>query len=469
MYRNIARRVNRKGNMLVIIRQIVIYYDVIFFLILSRALYLSIPSTSENNGENTISVDRLVPNFLTNKKLFDLLDNRMEIYQPSADRSLLVTLAKTKVVVEKSASPKLADLESLTISDLKQLLDQRGIMYNSRSTKHDLIGAVIISGPVTIEALAHMKQIGDPKIGAVHEFNDFNIEETVEKHNESIFLINIWPQRLQSSYFNKLSWKALQRKLSYMDFKFGELDCGLKKRICMKRKWNISTLYLYTPGKENTTEYYITDDYSVHSIFSSIQNEINYRVKHISSWETFTSSKWAFYYGSKDKIAIRIILFTNMTLPPMFLSSLSVKYRDTVNIGMVNIASHKGRRILRQLKQKYWPLLLVVTKRGIFTYGKLQGEHFTYQELDFYLSNLLQDFQPIKQWYHKLPCFLDPTLIGLIIVWFKATHVFSRVGIIYEERNRCHQHDGDDVDNNHTMETVTHEAEQLRIINQKYN
>ncbi|VDI55244.1 Hypothetical predicted protein [Mytilus galloprovincialis] len=146
---------------------------------------------------------------------------------------------------------------------------------------------------------------------------------------------------------------------------------------------------------------------------------MNYRVKHISSWETFTSSKWAFYHGSKDKIAIRIILLTNMTVPPMFLSSLSVKYRDTVNFGMVNIASHKGRRILRQLKQKYWPLLLAVTKRGIFTYGKLPGEHFTYQELDFYLSYLLQDFLPIKQWYHKLPFFLDPTLIGLIIVWFK--------------------------------------------------
>lgn len=48
------------------------------------------------------------------------------------------------VVVEESVPPMLVDLESLTISDLKQLLNQRGI--KSTSTKHDLIGAVNISG-----------------------------------------------------------------------------------------------------------------------------------------------------------------------------------------------------------------------------------------------------------------------------------------------------------------------------------
>ncbi|OPL33506.1 hypothetical protein AM593_03516, partial [Mytilus galloprovincialis] len=137
-------------------------------------------STDENIVENKISSDRLDPDYLTNKQLFSLLDSRGEVYRRSADRSRLVTLAKTK-------------------------------------------------GPVTTEALAHMKRIGEPTIGPVHEFNAFNFKKTLEKYNDSIFLLNILPPRLKSSYFNESSWNALRRKLTYMDFKFGELDCDFEK------------------------------------------------------------------------------------------------------------------------------------------------------------------------------------------------------------------------------------------------
>ncbi|XP_063425935.1 uncharacterized protein LOC134709716 [Mytilus trossulus] len=448
-------------------RRIVVDYDVLFIIFIARAIHLLGTFKIENVMiENKISADRLDPDYLMDKELYSLLDSRGEVYRRGADRSRLVTLAKTKVVTEESVPPKLVDLESLIISDLKHLLDQRGIMYYSRSTKHDLIGAVNISGPVTIEAIDHMKQMGKSKIGPVHEFNAFNIEETVEKHNDSIFLINILPPRLKSSYFKESSWNALRRKLTHMDFKFGELDCDFEKRICLKRKWNISTLYLHTPGKDNITEYYIRDDYSIHGIFLSIQQAINYRIQPISSWDVFTSSKWAFYHGSTDKIAVRLILFTNMTVPPMFLSSLSVKYRDKVRFGMVNMESNKGRRILRKLKQKYWPLCLVVTKQGILTYGNLPGEYFTYRELDFFISNLLHDFRPSEIWYHKLSIFLDPTMIGLLIIRFLARLVLPRFWIMNEDGNQGNQQDGDDVDNNDTMESETLKAEQLRIINQ---
>ncbi|VDI55246.1 Hypothetical predicted protein [Mytilus galloprovincialis] len=453
--------------MLETIKTYVISYDVLLYIFLSRAVYLIVYSTDENIVENKISSDRLDPDYLTNKQLFSLLDSRGEVYRRSADRSRLVALAKTKVNVEESTPPILADLESLTIPDLKHLLNQRGIMYYKRSTRHDLIGAVNISGPVTTEALAHMKRIGEPTIGPVHEFNAFNFKKTLEKYNDSIFLLNILPPRLKSSYFNESSWNALRRKLTYMDFKFGELDCDFEKRTCLTQKWNISTLFLYTPGKKINREYPIRDDYNLHSIFSDIQKEINYKISIISSWDIFTSSKWAFYHGPKDKIAVRIILFTNMTIPPMFLSSLSVKYRDKVNFGMVNMASHKGRNILKKLKQKYWPLLLVVTKQGILTYGKLPGEYFTYRELDFFLSTLLQDFQPLEKWYHKLSIFLDPTMIGLLIVRFLVSLLKSRIGIKKEEKTKSRYNIMQDVDDDDSMENRIHEAGQKLIIDQQ--
>ncbi|XP_076097024.1 uncharacterized protein LOC143067567 [Mytilus galloprovincialis] len=215
--------------MLETIKTFVISYDVLLYIFLSRAVYLMLYSTDENIVENIISSDRLDPDYLTKKQLFSLLDSRGEVFRRSADRSRLVTLARTKVSVEESEPPILADLESLTISDLKHLLDQRGIMYYRRSTKHDLIGAVNISGPVTIKALSHMTRVGEPTIGPVHEFNAFNFMKTLEKYNDSIFLLNILPPRLKSSYFNESSWNALRRKLTYMDFKFGELDCDFEK------------------------------------------------------------------------------------------------------------------------------------------------------------------------------------------------------------------------------------------------
>ncbi|XP_063429959.1 uncharacterized protein LOC134712392 isoform X2 [Mytilus trossulus] len=452
--------------MLETIKTCVISYDVLLYIFLSRAVYLMLYSTDESIVENKISSDRLDPDYLTNKQLFSLLDSRGEVFRRSADRSRLVTLAKTKVSVEESEPPILADLESLTISDLKHLLDQRGIMYYRRSKKHDLIGAVNISGPVTAEALSHMKRVGEPTIGPVHEFNAFNFMKTLEKYNDSIFLLNILPPRLKSSYFNESSWNALRRKLTYMDFKFGELDCDFEKSICLKQKWNISTLFLYTPGKKVNTEYPIRDDYNLHSIFSDIQKAKNYKISKISSWDIFTSSKWAFYYGSKDKIAVRVILFTNMTVPPMFLSSLSVRYRDTVNFGMVNMASHKGRSILRKLKQEYWPLCLIVIKQGILTYGKLPGEYFTYRDMDFFLSTLLQDFHPTEKWYHKLSIFLDPTMIGLLIFRFIGRYLISIIGLKKVGKNKRNPDGAQGVDDD-SMKSRIHEAGQSRIINQQ--
>lgn len=86
--------------MLETIKTYVISYDVLLYIFLSRAVYLIVYSTDENIVENKISSDRLDPDYLTNKQLFSLLDSRGEVYRRSADRSRLVTLAKTKGIVK---------------------------------------------------------------------------------------------------------------------------------------------------------------------------------------------------------------------------------------------------------------------------------------------------------------------------------------------------------------------------------
>lgn len=75
-----------------------------------------------------------------------------------------------------------------------------------------------------------MKIMGEPEVGSVIEFNAFNINKNLDKHNESVHLINILPPRLKYSFFNESSWHSLRRKLSYLEFKFGELDCDFEKR-----------------------------------------------------------------------------------------------------------------------------------------------------------------------------------------------------------------------------------------------
>lgn len=82
-------------------RRIVVDYDVFFIIFIARAIYLLGTFKIENVMiENKISADRLDPDYLMDKELYSLLDSRGEVYRRGADRSRLVTLAKTKGTCE---------------------------------------------------------------------------------------------------------------------------------------------------------------------------------------------------------------------------------------------------------------------------------------------------------------------------------------------------------------------------------
>lgn len=145
----------------------------------------------------------------------------------------------------------------------------------------------------------------------------------------------------------------------------------------------------------------------------------------------------------------------------MFFSALSVKYRKQVSFGMVNIESHKGRTILRKLKQGRRALCLVVTKTGILTYGKLPGEFFTYVDLELFLQNLLRDFQPDSKWYHKISYLLDPIFIVLLCIRFVSRNACKMLRKHVEPQNRD-TNENDEKDRREEQEREEQEREENR-------
>lgn len=131
-------------------------------------------------------------------------------------------------------------------------------------------------------------------------------------------------------------------------------------------------------------------------------------------------SDW-FSWNEKHS-GVRVVLFSKMTIPPMFFSVLSVKFTGRAKFGMINTNSDPGRTILHKLRFDKLPHYMIVTPEGNFTFGSQQGEYLNYHSMALYLKTMYPEVNDL---------FLISLVLINIACWYVTVFSINTINYVY--------------------------------------
>lgn len=162
-------------------------------------------------------------------------------------------------------------------------------------------------------------------------------------------------------------------------------------RLCQRKKWFTSRLILAVPkgfrAKDQVLLRSYTGSSKIQPVFDWINLNLASRIKHINSTEEIEND-WFTFSGKKQDSKLRMILFSQMSISPMFLSVLSVKFTGRVKFGTVNIDTKEGKNIAKKVKLKKVPTYMVITPEKNHSFGECSGEYLNYKSMAMYFRSL---------------------------------------------------------------------------------
>ncbi len=193
----------------------------------------------------------------------------------------------------------------------------------------------------------------------------------------------------------------------------GQLQPGFQNQVktpVMKLKFLSQTVLCREPVGDDLVAFRVGND------------PFAFRFRSVHDYDE-VKSVWYKWDNYPADVQVKVILFSRMTIQPMFFSVLSVKFTGRAKFGTVNVNTEEGKNILRRLKLQYMPLYLVLTPEGNYTFGTQKGEHFNYQSMALYLRSLHPEVNDL---------FLLSLILVNVACWLElvtaAGNLFCRIG-----------------------------------------
>lgn len=162
--------------------------------------------------------------------------------------------------------------------------------------------------------------------------------------------------------------------------------------LCERKKWYRSQLILALPQGYRAKDEVALKSYAQSSQHQAVFDWVNRNLaSRISQAHSLTelSERWFRFKKKSGSEKIRVLLFSRMTIPPMFYSVLSVKFTGRVKFGIVDVNTRKGRLISTYLNlTDDVPAYMVLTPETNKTFGKGDGEYLNYQSMGLFLRTL---------------------------------------------------------------------------------
>ena len=125
----------------------------------------------------------------------------------------------------------------------------------------------------------------------------------------------------------------------------------------------------------------------IQPVFDWVNLNLASRVKAINSSEEL-ANHWFSFTEDGEESKLRMVLFSPMTISPMFISVLSVKFTGRVKFGTVNTETKEGKSIAKKLKLKKYPKYLAITPEKNHTFGENSGEYLNFKSMAMYFRSL---------------------------------------------------------------------------------
>ncbi|GLH07421.1 E3 ubiquitin-protein ligase RNF181 homolog [Gryllus bimaculatus] len=303
-------------------------------------------------------------------------------------------------------STQIVDPLLLSVRQLKQLLENRGVSYTGYIEKKELAQlaeetAHIVQGEV--DELSHSQngQGGDTAgrdrlpvppppsyfTGGAHFY------EEVEDTKDSVWLVQVVPAGNNEPLLDDYSWRVVCNHVAPLAIRTGIFDCKLDRRLCSSKGWHHPLLLLALPKGTRAKDKVILKTFSAtrpQSIIEWVRDQLSIRVKTVENLqeleEQWLNENITQNSPSWSKRGVKVLLLTHLLHPPLFLAALSIKFTGRIKFGMFSVKKHDPETLkkIKQMDVKV-PSYIVITPERKIIYGKRKFEHFNFDSMNRFL------------------------------------------------------------------------------------
>lgn len=283
----------------------------------------------------------------------------------------------------------------LSVRQLKQLLEVRGVSYTGYVEKKELAQLVedsadVVQGEVEelIESNLREKDRLSFAPSASHFTGSAHFYEEVEDTKDSVWLVQVVPTSKREPLLDDYTWTIVRNQVAPFAIRTGIFDCRVDSGLCKRKGWTKSLLLLAMPRGTKPKDKVIMRTCQLtrsSAIIEWLREQLSVRVKKVSSYDDLekdwlhTSSNST----SNDKnISVKVLLLTHLLHPPLFLAALSIKFTGRITFGMFTVKKEETSKIGKV------PAYLVITPDKTMVYGRRRMEHYNLKSMNAYLKSI---------------------------------------------------------------------------------
>nr|XP_057919833.1 E3 ubiquitin-protein ligase RNF103-like isoform X2 [Doryrhamphus excisus] len=192
----------------------------------------------------------------------------------------------------------------------------------------------------------------------------------------------------REALLGKSNWVKMVQKVSQFGIRTGTFNCSHDQRSCIRRGWEHSTLIMSVPqtsaskGKVMLKEYNgrrIETEY----IFRWMTSHMSHRIKTLCDTEKLLE-EW-----NPDPLhPLKMFLFAPLPQPPVFFSSLSVKFTGRIEFIFVDVRHWDNQNSLLELGVTQSAAYILKMPEGLYHYGNSTGEFLSVAAMDTFLRSV---------------------------------------------------------------------------------
>lgn len=288
-------------------------------------------------------------------------------------------------------STNIVDPLVLSVRQLKQLLELRGISYTGYVEKKELIELVKGSADVLQGELEELTESEDKeKLSSTPEASKFtgatHFYEEVEDTKDSVWLVHVVGR---DTLLDDYNWRVVRKKVAPFAIRTGVFDCKHDPRLCKSKGWKEPLLLLAMPRGSKPKDRVIMRTCQFtrpQAIIEWLSEELSVRVKKVVSTEE-VEKEWlnktdeeGNTSSSETNLAVKVLLFTHLLHPPLFLAALSIKFTGRITFGIFSVKKDEVQKFGKV------PRYLVITPEKTAIYGTRMKEHFNLMSMNTFLK-----------------------------------------------------------------------------------
>ncbi|XP_037118718.1 E3 ubiquitin-protein ligase RNF103 [Syngnathus acus] len=287
---------------------------------------------------------------------------------------------------------QLVDPVSLSYKKLKTILECRGLGYSGLAEKKDVSQLVEKSGELThgelysaIKKENEQTEAGDAS--GTHFSGEMHFYELVEDTKDGIWLVQVIAQD-RDALLSKSNWRKMVQKVSQFGIRTGTFNCSHDYRSCVRRGWQRSTLVMSVPQTSASKGKVMLKEYNgrriePEHIFRWMTSQMSHRIKTLCRWEKL-QEEWR-----PDPLhPLKMFLFAPLPQPPVFFSSLSVKFTGRIEFIFVDVRHWDNDSSLLEIGVTQSPAYILKMPEGIYHYGNSTGEFLSVAAMDTFLRSV---------------------------------------------------------------------------------